>query len=451
MPALTETDVPLEGPSHLVVPSPDQTCHTQPEEEAERPKSQFTPSYTVTTLPGSGSSPRINLQPELEETAEVEVPLVEKAEGTETPKIITPEDQEPVEPAAIAESPSWAQSYSVTSQPGSPRLSPRVGLKELEPEPRPVECPRELPVAASTVELADVSEAIVTPVVEDEDNGEPVPEEESKTAWAQSYSVTSQPGSPRVSPKQVPEEVSEVEEIKPSWTQSYSVISQPGSPRILPKEDLQEPTVEPVAVADDLTTVLIHPVEEATTVPADTETAEQPKPTWTPSYSVITLDGQTERAPLKDTEPEVVSVPESFVGEGSESNLEIGVLVTDTSEPLVVKNEQPERPKSPWTPSYSVTTLPGSSAEEPNPDCTDKPSADVEPPDPEPVETAETVEDQPKGNGTTSDVFELHEAVSQLTIHNEPQVDVEIPEPDRHELELVSLSRFRSVICSILK
>jgi hypothetical protein len=426
-------DVPSEGPLNITDPSSDQIRPAQSEgEEGERPKSPWTPSYTVTTLPGSGSSSRADLKPEQEGTAEVEVLPAEKFEGVETPKIVTPQDEEPVEPAAIAETPSWTQSYAVTSQPASPRLSPRAELKEPEPESRPVESVQEPSVAGPIAKFADVPETIITPAVEDEDAVEPVSEEEPKPVWTQSYSVTSQPGSPRVSPKQVSEEIPEIEEIKPSWTQSYYVTSQPGSPRILPKEDLQEPIVEPVAVVDD--PVVTPPVEEAVV----NETEEQPKSTWTPSYSVTTLDDQNEQTPLEDA----MSVPKTFT---EEALPEVSVPVTDTSsEPLAVKDEQPERPKSPWTPSYSVTTLPGSSsAKEPNPaSVTDEPSADAEPPAPESAKTTETVEDQLKENGTTSDVFEVHEAVSKLTVRDEFQFDAETLEPDRHGLDLVSLFLF---------
>lgn len=431
-------DVPSEEPSHVVEPSSGQARHAQlEEEEAERPKPLWTPSYTVTTLPGSGSSPRVDLRSELEEMADVEV---EEAEGAETPKIVTHQDEEPVEPVAVTESSSWTQSYSTTSQPGSPRLSPKAELDGLESEPQLVESVQEPPIAAPVVELADVPETVVTPAAEGEDAAGPVSEEESKPAWTQSYSVTSQPGSPRVSPKQVPEDIPEANEPEPSWTQSYSVTSQPGSPRILPKEDMQEPIVELVAVADDPITVVTPAVEEATTVLAETKTAEQPKSTWTPSHSVATLDGQTEQAPLEDTEPESEV---ALIGEAPVSNPEVDVQVTYTSsDPFVAKDEQSERAKSPWTPSYSVTTLHrSSSTEEPNPDpIRDEPSADVESPAPEPGKVAEAVEDQPKENGTTSDVFEVHEAVAQFAVHDEAHV--ETPELDRNELDLVSLARF---------
>ena len=303
---------------------------------------------------------------------ETEVPPMEEVEAAGTPKIVTPADEEPVESAVTTETP-WTRSYSVTSQPGSPRISPKAETKELEPEPYPIESIQETHVAPPVFELADVPMTVVTHV-EDEDEGvtEPAPEEESKLAWTQSYSVTSQPGSPRVSPKQVPEEIPEVEEVEPSWTRSYSVTSQPGSPRILLKEDLPELTLEPAAVAEEPATVVTPPVEEA--VPAETEA--------------------------------------------------------------------PERPKSPWTPSYSVTTLPGSAPveeSEPHP-VTIKPLVDVEVLPLEQVEAVKTVED-PKESGAISDVFEVHEAVVQFPVHDEPQVDVKITEPAPPQLDLVSFTR----------
>ena len=445
-------DVPSEEPSEIFDPSSNQVRLAQPVEvETERPKSPWTPSYAVTTLPGSGSSPRVDPKPELDDApaAEVEVDVapVEKVEATETPKIVTPADEEPAEPAAATETP-WAQSYSVTSQPGSPRISPKAELEELEPESQPIEPIQETSVAAPVVELSDVPRTVVTPVVEDESKevAEPVAEEEP--TWTQSYSVTSQPGSPRVSPKQVSEEIPE-EEAKPSWTQSYSVISQPGSPRISPKEEIPEPTVESVVVADEPTTVVTPPVEEATPAPAEAEVPERPKSPWTPSYSVTTLEGHAEQAPPEDTEPEpeVSSIPKTFTEEVPGPAPEVEASVTDTpSEPLAADDEQPERPKSPWTPSYSVTTLSSTTpAEEPAPDSVvDEPSAPI----PEPIEVTKAVEDHQKENGTTSDVFEVHEAIAQLAVHDEPHVDVKIPESA--PLDLVSFVRLCQVIRSIL-
>ena len=432
-------DALSEDPSHVAEPSFDQAHRAPSEQEAERPETSWAPSYTVTTLSGFGSSPRADLEPKMEETAEVEVSRVEKIEAVEAPKIVTPQE-EPVESTAITQSPSWAHSYSVTSQPGSPRLSPQRELEEVELASQLVESVQEPPVAASVAKFTEVPETVVTPAVEDEDTNEPIPEEESKPAWTQSYSVTSQPGSPRVSPKQVSEEIPEVEEM-PSWTQSYSVTSQPGSPRITPREDLEEPIVEPVAVADG-PTMVVAPLNEA-------ETPEQPKSTWTPSYSVTTMDSQIEQAPLEDTEPEQEVVPISKTSETSESESDVDAPVADTSsEPLAIKDEQPERPKSPWTPSYSVTTIPGtSSTEDPvSHSIAEGPSADVKQPAPEPAKTTETVEEQPAENGMMSDVFEVHGAVSQATVPDEPQIDIENHEPAGHGPDLVSLARFCQIM-----
>ena len=434
-------DTPSEEPSDVFDPSLSQAHLVQPAEiETERPKSPWTPSYTVTTLPGPGSSPHVDSKSDLDEVPAVEVeaeaPPVEKVEATETPQIITPADEEPAEPVPTIEAASWAQSYSVTSQPGSPRVSPKAGLEEFEPEPQSIEPIQETPVAAPIVELADVPKTVVTPAVEDEGEhiAEPVAEEESKPAWTQSYSVTSQPGSPRVSPKQISEEIPEVEEVKTSWTRSYSVTSQPGSPRVPPKEDLPEPTSESVAVADEPTTVVTPPAEGARPTPPEAVTPERPKSPWTPSYPVTTLEGQIEQAPpdVAEPEPEVAPTHKAVIGEVPGPTPEVDASVTDTlpSEHISLEAEQPGRPKSPWTPSYSVTTLPGSAlAEEPTPDSiADKSSVDVKAPALEPVEAAKAVEDQPKENGTTSDVFEVHEAVTQPPVHDEPHVDVKIAE-----------------------
>lgn len=354
------------------------------------------------------------------------VPSIERFEGTENPEIVAPADEEPAEPAATTETPSWTQSYSVISQPPSPRISPKVEPMELEPESQPAES-------------VDIPKTLITPAVEDghEYVPEPAPEEEPKPAWTQSYSVASQPGSPRISPKQVPEEISEVDEVKPSWTQSYSVTSQPGSPRISPEEDLPEPTPESITVADEPTAVAIPPTEETTPAPAEVDSEERPKSPWTPSYSVTTLEGQAEQTPPEDSalESEVIPIPKDLTEEAPEPEAHVPVMDIPAPEPLAVGDEQPEQPKSPWTPSYSVTTLPGSvPAEESE---VNKPSVGVEAPAPERVEPVKTAE-QPKENGATSDVFEVHEAVTQLGVPGEPQGDAEAPEPAPLQIDLVS-------------
>ena len=366
------------------------------------------------------------------------MPPTENVGGTDTPKIVTPRDEEPVEPAAITEAPSWTQSYSVTSQPGSPRISPKADMEELEFETHPTEPLQRPPSGAPVIELADVPETVVTPAVGEDGVTEPGPEEEPKSAWTQSYSVTSQPGSPRVSPKETPEEVPEVEEIKPSWTQSYSVTSQPGSPRVLSKENLEELAPEPITVADQPTSIVAPPVEEPASAraEAETETVERPKSPWISSYSVTTLEGQTEQA--EDAEPgsEVVPVPETSASETPEPKPEADAPALDIP-PSDAKEAKPEQAKSPWTPSYSVTTLPGSAPVEPELEPMAELSTGVETQAPVPVKASDTVDSHPKENGTTSDVFEVHEVVSQLTIHEEPQVDAHVSERNHEQLDLV--------------
>ena len=426
--------------------------------ETERPKSPWTPSHTVTTLPDSGSIPLVDSKPELDETptteTEAEVPPVENAEAVETPKIVTPADEQLPGPAATTETP-WARSYSVTSQPGSPRLSPKVGLGELESEPQPVGPIQETPTPI--VELANVPKTVVTPAVEGEGEHvarpEQVPEEESKPAWIQSYTIISQPGSPRVPPKRATEEVPEAEE-SPTWTQSYYVTPQPGSPRVLPKEGLPEPTADHIVVTEQPTMIVTPPVEEVTPAVAETEAPERPKSPQTPSYSVTTLENQTKEALPQDAEPELETapIPKAFVREAPAPAPEVDPPIKDvpSSEPLAVEDEQPERPKSPWTPSYSVTTLPGTTPakeSEPGPAA---PPVDVEVPAPEPIEVAKVVEDQQKDHGATSDVFEVHEAVARLAVHDEPQVDAKIPEPAPLQLDLVSYGLVCQTIRSVL-
>jgi hypothetical protein len=449
IPATSQDVEPAPAP---VEPMPAEEVPEPAMTEDAKSTDEVLPIGAATEQPPDAFDTSLGETPAVE--GEAEVPPVEEVKAAGTPEIVTPADEESVEPSATTEA-SRTQSYSVTFQPGSPRVSPKAEMKELKPEPHPVEPPQETPVTPPVFEFADVPKTVVTHAIEDEDGhvAEPAPQEESKPAWTQSYSVTSQPGSPRVSPKQVPEEIPEAEEAKPSWTRSYSVTSQPESPRVLPKEDLPEPTVEPVTVADEPTTVVTPPVEDAIPAPAEAEAPERPKSPWAPSYSVTTLEGQTEQVPPEDAvpEPEVVSIPETFVGEAPGPQPEADVPVTDTPTSLTVNDEAPERPKSPWTPSYSAITLSSSApVEEPEPrPVTGKPSVDVEVP---PLEQTEAVkaEEHPKESGAISDVFEVHEAVTQPAVHDEPQVDVKVPELALPQLDLVSFTCRGQMIRSIL-
>ena len=122
-----------------------------------------------------------------------------------------------------------------------------------------------------------------------------------------------------------------------------------------------------------------------------------------PTAPSTTLEGQTERVPAEDVvpEPEVEPIPKTLVEEAPDPQPEVDASATDALAPevLTVKDEEPKRPKSPWTPSYSVTTLSGSApVEEPEPHpVTHEPPVDVE----------AVKEEHPKENGTTSDVFEF--------------------------------------------
>jgi hypothetical protein len=314
-------------------------------------------------------------------------------------------------PAEEAKPKSWTPSYSVSTQ-GSPHPSvkdleatdeaavdvspPSFGqegpddMADLNAPELPDETEqRDVPGQSATEDQSSDSQIPAVEVTPDHSNLDtPAEESRPKSPWTPSYSVSNQ-GSPRPSVKDLEPDLAETEaasseirfqpavEVTPdthadepkSWTPSYSVITQ-GSPL---------PSVKNLEFED-------------VAAPEESSALAEPRP-WTPSYSVMTQGSphpsvkdlgeaelsQSPRDLLGDTSAtETLAIPESESAstttvqdlEGDDpATVVVPAIHLATQKPEIVLadvaaepgsdvaslNADEERPKSPWTPSYSVT------------------------------------------------------------------------------------------------
>jgi hypothetical protein len=307
----------------VVTAQPEEATAQEPEahtlavaEEIERPPSRpWTPSYSTTSQGPSDAH-----------AAEPAVPVPEEAhsepEPVQTLAASTDETRPPSRP--------WTPSYSVTSQvPATPSQD-----EAKEPSTAPA-------LQVSTEELAAAHEAAaqndaevkapLTPQIQINDGPEVCcvrdrmpaatdhvakpaheqqPEEDSKASWTQSYSVTSQPGSPRQEQAELLAEGAHEQQLeedsKPSWAQSYSVTSQPGSPRQERAEISEEEPAQEIAEVEQSSSEVAGGAQPETSLEAEAP----PQRPWTPSYSVMSQGPGTPGADADVNEPTVEAAGE---------------------------------------------------------------------------------------------------------------------------------------------
>ncbi|CAL1716485.1 unnamed protein product [Somion occarium] len=258
----------------------------------------------------------------------------------------------------------WTPSYSVSQQGASPQASPRV-LAHVPSIQLSEEVPSIAEAASTTVEEAVSDEVVAVPSLRVEDK----PVEETATAteiqepvperpWTPSYSVVQQGNSPHASPKALEDELN-IENVDAAparpWTPSYSVSRQGSSPLQTPAsledvpqvaaevpevKELETPAVGGPIVVEQVVeepaqlTEVVQPIEE----PAPTKEIVQPEPAEEVKPSVNEDEAETEQTPAVPEVPRIDIATEPAVQEVPSTN---GVEI--------------ERPKSPWTPSYSVS------------------------------------------------------------------------------------------------
>jgi len=327
--------------------------------DIERPKSPWTPSYSVTTQgsnipvedePGSTYEGEDDIDPSHAQTPEIIIDEVaaivpEIAANVEVARQSQDDADVAVQSAVEAalgeveeahlKSP-WTPSYSVTVQ-GHVAQSDE-GLEDLEQLP---------PSAVHSVEADEVGEQPVSSAEEALVAGEV---STSTEVIADAHAVFSQTVNDTME-YVIPDPATEVAALQhiPSEQVATTVEAEPSiviSPEAaIAEEELEEEIEQGSFIVEDESVQLSTP-----------ESAEEgSRSPWTPSYSVTGLE------PTPALDNQVVANEGEFVEHGSfipetqsadvtedapEAKLE---LLTPVDDPVG------ERPKSPWTPSYSVT------------------------------------------------------------------------------------------------
>ncbi|KAH8100109.1 hypothetical protein BXZ70DRAFT_206856 [Cristinia sonorae] len=393
IPVEEETDTAAaEGtPEIAITPDVSESTAEVTAQEPERPKSPWTPSYSVTTQ-GAGISDDAKELDELEKLPEVEpvtavapsvselavvaeaAPVVSvEVETIETPTVVVEEDvSEPIATEEAKPASSWPVSYSVSSQGSSPlhiaQVTDDADVATVEPLSQAAEVHVVETTAVSEEPVETAPEPAPEAPIADEPTtvdhvSEPAPAAENLAPAA--TAVPPQPVEEDTEPETEPEASEQpsipelkvedntviladvapapVEPVERPWTPSYSVTRQGSSPLHTPKELEEEEAVPEVPV-------------------------ERP---WTPSYSV-TRQGSSPLLATHQLEDEtpvepapIVEEPQVIEDTAALAEPETPAVVVVDSEPSATPEtaEEPaagstsetERPKSPFAASYSVT------------------------------------------------------------------------------------------------
>ncbi|KAK7044230.1 hypothetical protein VNI00_007952 [Paramarasmius palmivorus] len=419
------------------------------EEERERPTSPWTPSYSVSQQgspaavvkeieeaqdpapePKEEVAEATNVTEVTEETIattadvpeKVAAPEVEDSTKVEVPTVVIPgaEAEEANETTEVTEEPSrpkspWTPSYSVSRQ-GSP--APPVPELPKTEETEPVELVNEETVAdvkmdeqAATPEVhvsqadetdvpptsADASEQANEDVIKAEDlaaTDADVPPRPT-SPWTPSYSVSVQ-GSPQPPASDLPAEAAHEAVVQPPAEESSSqseglvvettavteetpvapevaLASEPTKDEEVKVADVKVDESADLAVESEVEAVEQQEQQEKAVLPsleipqAPAQPEPESKSPWTPSYSVTTqgTDTNSEEIASKDEEEvaqePIVVAPVPVAAKSSESVCPSPLpgYYGDANEPLQLtvdtnSTATPDRPRSPWTPSYSV-------------------------------------------------------------------------------------------------
>ncbi|KAH8834953.1 hypothetical protein DL96DRAFT_15385 [Flagelloscypha sp. PMI_526] len=245
----------------------------------ERP---WTPSYSVSTL--GNPAPAIVEPSDVAPEASSSNTVSEAPTRPWTPSYSVSQQGKPA-PVEIVDSAAtepprstspYPQSYSVTNQRGTQK--PAQELEEAKQPPRSW-------TPSYSVSTQGIPAPVQMPEVQIEGTPVNVAEVKQIGPFPQSYSVTNQPGSPRVQPVDTVDEVP-VTSVNLGWTPSYSVSRQ-GSPAPPVPALVAEP--EPAAVVEPVRSVTdqqASPRIEVTNPVNPAGLENTPKRSWTRSYSV---------------------------------------------------------------------------------------------------------------------------------------------------------------------
>ncbi|KAF7978796.1 hypothetical protein HWV62_44554 [Athelia sp. TMB] len=390
--AAASDEVPLPQSPQISV----QTSVPTVQSDEERPRSPWSPSYSVTN------------QGPISQDAEIE-------QLEQLPPPAPHSDEEP------PKSP-WTPSYSVTSQ--GP-VSQDSEIEQLEQLPPPVQqSDEEPPKSPWTPSYSVTSQG---PVYQDSEIEQleqlpppvqPSAEEPPKSPWTPSYSVTNQ--GPVVEDLEIEQLAQLPPPVTGAATHEEGAVAQPEisnaqvsrvpSIDVTKSFDVQETnslhnisaaeeavvTKSPSQLSINLPATITTSEEErpkspwtpsysvtrqgsVTKDPAELDDSEQlppPKSPWTPSYSVTRqgsvsqdagldqleqLPPNSVEAPLLDSSARSASPSPAVVYEPPSSIVPAAASTEEADAPanialIMPEVDVPDRPASPWTPSYSVTT-----------------------------------------------------------------------------------------------
>ncbi|KAK1224055.1 hypothetical protein PQX77_012998 [Marasmius sp. AFHP31] len=365
---------------------------SQPAEEPPRPTSPWTPSYSVSRQ-GSPAPPSA----EISQTNEVNI---SEGEDSTVSQLLTETSKAEVSAAPLVDK-DWEEPTASTSEPEQTTEDQSDATKETSPHSQQLDSPVELSEpqqATATTTMTEEPPAVAPPVVEVSESlesihadaptnnvhSEPIAVDGSDTVvdagiarptspWPKSYSVAQQ-GSPqppatKLSEDEVQADSAQTEPQNPTTEQPIEEPSQSAAIftgakiEVSAMEEVSTASVEPkVGDASTYRTLAAEPPAEETQSSPALDVEPESKSQWTPSYSVTTqgtedstgdsatasTSARTEEIKSDDKVEDVHFAPEPIVADAAKSN----TLSVDTS--ATSAESTPQRPRSPWTPSYSV-------------------------------------------------------------------------------------------------
>ncbi|OCB90504.1 hypothetical protein A7U60_g2297 [Sanghuangporus baumii] len=258
-----------------------------------------------------------------------------------------------VPPEEVAKLPALSSSTPTETGAEDDATTPTKIVDETKPDEGKVEeettaggsQEHETPTQSILLEQPEDAEVVAPQAVNVDMNASETPER-PKSPWTSSYSVITQGASP-VHPEE-PEEPKE----EPAVEKAVDVVAE-----LPPAEEVSQPSqvediqvLASVPVARAAYTQTIESVM-AETPASETITDELPKPEET---TVLAKSDAEQEVPTITEVHQAEPSDEPLIDEKPEAPLEtvLAALAVDTS-----AKEVPDRPKSPWTPSYSVTQV----------------------------------------------------------------------------------------------
>ncbi|KAJ7494687.1 hypothetical protein B0H11DRAFT_913266 [Mycena galericulata] len=313
--------------------------------------------------PESKDEPTNSVAEDQTEQGPTEITEENLSADTDASQLLTTHESELERPKS-----PWTPSYSVTTQgPGIP-TSDEVDVADLPVLPPPVvqlvasldEHPRSDPVLAQiepTVTVTNVQDEVEVPPLSDP----PRP-------WTPSYSVVVQ-GSPLSTPVDLadPEQAAIAtehvdslgltqEEVKdePNLDMPNSVMtSLIESGVIVDPSTLRDPDVEDVPLDPGSEAAVVAALIESGVLGHDAKEDELPIPALLSSTSA---QEETEASAVSDGDDQLLVAPEVEITDDIPASEKMTLSqVPEIETLLTTAQSEPERPKSPWTPSYSVT------------------------------------------------------------------------------------------------